>query len=175
MGLIKNFIGFQIGWFACVVGAAQGCPLVAVAIASIIVFLHLLRDNNLYSELCLIISAVFIGIIWESLLLASGWLAYASSEGASNLAPIWLVAMWALFATTINHSMAWLKNRYFLALLLGAVFGPLAFIAGENLGAVVFLDRTMALTLLAVGWAVLMPLLLWLAQQFKYRINFMES
>jgi hypothetical protein len=174
MGLIKNFIGFQIGWFACVVGAAQGYPLVAVAVTSIIVILHLLRDNNLYSELCLIISAVFIGIIWESLLLASGWLAYASS-GSANIAPIWLVAMWALFATTINHSMAWLKNRYFLALLLGAVFGPLAFIAGENLGAVVFLDRTMALTLLAVGWAVLMPLLLWLAQQFKHRINIMES
>ena len=175
MGLIKNFIGFQIGWFACVVGAAQGYPLVAVAVASIIVILHLLRDNNLYSELCLIISAVFIGIIWESLLLASGWLAYDSSGGASIFAPIWLVAMWALFATTINHSMAWLKNRYFLALLLGAVFGPLAFIAGENLGAVVFLDRTMALTLLAVGWAVLMPLLLWLAVQFKHRINIMES
>jgi len=83
--------------------------------------------------------------------------------------------MWALFATTINHSMAWLKNRYFLALLLGAVFGPLAFIAGESLGAVVFLDRTMALTLLAAGWAVLMPLLLLLAQQFKHRINIMES
>lgn len=175
MGLIKNFIGFQIGWFACVVGAAQGYPLVAVAVASIIVILHLLRDNNLYSELCLIISAVFIGIIWESLLLASGWLAYDSSGGASIFAPIWLVAMWALFATTINHSMAWLKNRYFLALLLGAVFGPLAFIAGESLGAVVFLDRTMALTLLAVGWAVLMPLLLWLAEKFKHRINFMES
>jgi hypothetical protein len=175
MGLIKNFIGFQIGWFACVVGAAQGYPLVAVAVASIIVILHLLRDNNLYSELCLIISAVFIGIIWESLLLASGWLAYASSGVVSVFAPIWLVAMWALFATTINHSMAWLKNRYFLALLLGAVFGPLAFIAGENLGAVMFLDRTMALTSLAVGWAVLMPLLLWLAEQFKHRINIMES
>ena len=173
MGLIKNFIGFQIGWFACVVGAAQGYSLVAVAVASIIVILHLLRDNNLYSELCLIISAVFIGIMWESLLLASGWFAYASSGGAS-IAPIWLVAMWALFATTINHSMAWLKNRYFLALLLGAVFGPLAFIAGENLGAVVFLDRTMALTLLAVGWAVLMPLLLWLAERFKQRNNIME-
>ena len=175
MGLIKNFIGFQIGWFACVVGAAQGYPLVAVAVASIIVILHLLRDNNLYSELCLIISAVFIGITWESLLLSFDWLAYASSGGASIFAPIWLVAMWALFATTINHSMAWLKNRYFLALLLGAVFGPLAFIAGENLGAVVFLDRTVALTLLAVGWAVLMPLLLWLAEQFKHRINIMES
>ena len=174
MGLIKNFIGFQIGWFACVVGAAQGYPLVAVAVASVIVILHLLRDNNLYSELCLIISAVIIGIIWESLLLASDWLIYASSEGASLFAPIWLVAMWTLFATTINHSMAWLKDRYFLALILGAIFGPLAFIAGENLGAVVFVDRPMALAALALGWSALMPLLLWLAERFKQRNNIME-
>jgi hypothetical protein len=39
MGLAINFIGFQIGWFACVIGAAQGYPLVAVAVASIIVSL----------------------------------------------------------------------------------------------------------------------------------------
>ena len=174
MGLIKNFIGFQIGWFACVVGAAQGYPLVAVAVASIIVILHLLRENNIYIELCLIVSAVFIGLIWESLLLASNWLSYSSSENNAFFAPIWLVAMWALFATTINHSMAWLKDRYFLALILGAVFGPLAFIAGENLGAVVFFDRPMALAALALGWSALMPLLLWLAERIKQRNNIME-
>jgi hypothetical protein len=174
MGLIKNFIGFQIGWFACVVGAAQGYPLVAVAVASIIVILHLLRENNIYIELCLIVSAVFIGLIWESLLLASNWLSYSSSENNALFAPVWLVAMWALFATTINHSMAWLKDRYFLALILGAIFGPLAFIAGENLGAVVFVDRTMALVALALGWSGLMPLLLWLAERIKQPNNIME-
>lgn len=174
MGFIKNFIGFQIGWFACVVGAAQGYPLVAVAVAAIIVILHLLRDNNIYFELCLIVSAVFVGIIWESLLLASNWLSYSSSDNDTFFAPVWLVAMWALFATTINHSMAWLKGRYFLAMILGAIFGPLAFIAGENLDAVVFVDRTMALAALALGWSALMPFLLWLAERFKQRNNIME-
>jgi len=85
-----------------------------------------------------------------------------------------LLAMWALFATTINHSMAWLKDRYFLALILGAIFGPLAFIAGENLGAVVFVDRPKALAALALGWSALMPFLLWLAERFKQRNNIME-
>ena len=53
------------------------------------------------------------------------------------LAPYWLVVMWALFATTINVSMAWMKNRWLLAVVMGAVFGPMAF-AGEKLGAVNF-------------------------------------
>jgi hypothetical protein len=82
--------------------------------------------------------------------------------------------MWALFATTINVSMAWLKNRWLLASSMGAIFGPLAFIAGERLGAVQFIDRPLALLALAVGWACLMPMLLWLADLFKYRFDSME-
>jgi hypothetical protein len=82
--------------------------------------------------------------------------------------------MWALFATTINVSMAWLKNRWLLASSMGAIFGPLAFIAGERLGAVQFIDRPLALLTLAVGWACLMPMLLWLADLFKYRFDSME-
>ena len=79
MGLAINFIGFQIGWFACVIGAANGYPLLATAVASLIIVLHLCRVNNVYSELSVIISAVVIGISWESLLLASDWLAYAEA------------------------------------------------------------------------------------------------
>jgi hypothetical protein len=174
MGLAFNFISFQIGWFACVIGAAKGYPLLATAVASLIIVLHLCRVNNVYSELSLIISAVVIGIIWESLLVASDWLSYSNSIDAF-FAPIWLVAMWALFATTINVSMAWLKNRWLLASSMGAIFGPLAFIAGEKLGAVQFIDRSLALLALAVGWACLMPMLLWLADLFKCRFDLVEK
>jgi hypothetical protein len=50
---------------------------------------------------------------------------------------------------------------------LGALFGPLAFIAGEKFGAVEFVNPPASLTALALGWAFLMPLLLRLADQFS--------
>ena len=175
MGLAINFIGFQIGWFACVIGAAKGYPLLATAIASLIIVLHLCRVNKVYSELSLIISAIVIGFIWESILATSHWLSYDLAADSIVFAPLWLVAMWALFATTINLSMAWLKQRWLLASFMGSVFGPLAFIAGEKLGAVQFIDRPSALLALALGWASLMPLLLWLADLFKYRFESMET
>jgi hypothetical protein len=71
--------------------------------------------------------------------------------------------------------MAWLKQRWLLASLMGAVFGPLAFIAGEKLGAVQFIDRLMALLALAIGWAMLLPLLLWIADEIKYRVKSLET
>jgi hypothetical protein len=173
MALALNFIGFQIGWFVCVIGAAQEQALLAVIGALVIVVFHLLRNNS-YSELYIILAAMLIGFIWESLLLTSGWLSYDLVGESSLFAPIWLVAMWALFATTINLSMAWLKNRWLLASVMGALFGPLAFVAGEKLGAVQLIDRPLALLALALGWACLMPLMLWLADAFKYRFESTE-
>jgi hypothetical protein len=83
--------------------------------------------------------------------------------------------MWALFATTINLSMGWLKGRWLLAMLMGAIFGPLAFVAGEKLGAVVFLDSTLSMITLAIGWGLLMPLLLWLAERINHNSNLQEN
>ena len=105
MALALNFIGFQIGWFACVISAAYGMPTVAVICAFMIVAFHLYR-NYAMSELYFVTVAVLIGFVWESLLVASGWLFYPSSSDTGLYAPLWLVAMWALFATTINLSMA---------------------------------------------------------------------
>jgi hypothetical protein len=83
--------------------------------------------------------------------------------------------MWALFATTINLSMGWLKGRWILAMLMGAIFGPLAFVAGEKLDAVVFVDSTLSMITLAIGWGLLMPLLLWLAERINRNFDKQEN
>jgi hypothetical protein len=58
---------------------------------------------------------------------------------------------------------------------MGAVFGPLAFIGGERLGAVVFLDSTLSIITLSVGWGLLMPLLLWTAERINQNFNSQEN
>lgn len=171
MAFLINFIGFQIGWFACVLGAAyQREPLGMIIALSIIVF-HIVSQPNARHEIWLILAAVIIGLIWETWVLNLNVLYYPSHSEASFWAPYWLLVMWALFATTINLSMGWLKGRWVLAVLMGAVFGPLAFVAGEKLNAVVFVDQTLSILALSIGWGLLLPLLLWLAN----RINNIDS
>ena len=74
--------------------------------------------------------------------------------------------MWMLFATTLNVSLGWLKSRRYLAMAFGFFGGPLSYYTGAKLGGVVLVDRLPALAALAIGWAVLMPLLLALADRY---------
>jgi hypothetical protein len=95
-----------------------------------------------------------------------GFLDYPSGMLFPWIAPVWIIAMWMAFATTLNVALSWLKGRWTLAVVLGAIGGPLAFYGGHTLGGVVFPDTFVAMAVLAGGWSFLMPLSAWLAQRF---------
>ena len=67
--------------------------------------------------------------------------------------------MWVLFATTINHGLSWVKRNWMVSAVAGLAGGPMAFYAGSGLGAITFSDPLMALTVIGLGWGVLLPLL----------------
>jgi hypothetical protein len=131
-----------------------------------VVATHLARTAHPQQELALVLIAAAIGLVWDSLLVFLGWLDYPSGILVSGTTPHWIVALWMIFATTLNVSMRWLKGRMMLAALLGAVAGPLAYWAGSRLGGVWFVEPWLATIALAVGWAVAMPMLMALSDRF---------
>jgi len=163
--MLVNFVLFQIGWFACVQGAAHGMPWAGVAAALVIVAWHLARAPRPRPELTLLVIAAVIGFAWDSALVAAGWIEYPNGALIPGTAPVWIVAMWVVFATTLNVSLGWLKRSLPLALLFGALGGPLAYVAGGKLGGLSFLQQTPALIALAIGWALITPLLLRIADR----------
>ena len=72
--------------------------------------------------------------------------------------------MWMLFATTLNVSMRWLRGKTMLAVLIGFIGGPASYLGGQAIGSVILIDEIAALIALAIGWAVIMPLLMRLSQ-----------
>lgn len=163
MPLLTNFVLFQVAWFACVLGGANGLPWFGIAVVALVVAVHLRWAARPGREALLLVAAGGIGALWDGLLSGFGWLVYPSGIVATWLAPIWIIAMWIAFATTFNRSLGWLKGRWYLATGLGAIGGPLAYAAGAGLGGVSFPDPPLAMVVLAGGWAFLMPLLLALA------------
>jgi hypothetical protein len=156
---IRNLVLFKLGWVACVMLAAAGQPVMATLVVAAVVMAHLATVPVKSKESMLLVSAAVIGMTWESLLVRFGIVSYPGYTDAAALAPYWIVAMWVLFATTINHGLRWIKRSWIVASAAGLIGGPLAFYSGAQLGAVEFSNTLLALVSIGVGWAVLLPAL----------------
>jgi hypothetical protein len=73
--------------------------------------------------------------------------------------------LWAEFVTILNVSLRWMRGKWLVMVLFGAVGGPLAYMGAEKLGAVT-LNIPLAYVALGLGWAILTPLLIYLSQKF---------
>lgn len=165
--LLINFIGFQLAWFSCVLMAAKNEPQIGIVVVGLVVIIYLYLVENRLRSLSLLFIITFIGSSWDSFLTSQQVLVFNSGIISSNMAPSWIIAMWLSFATTINVSLRWLYQRYALAFILGAIAGPLAYQAGAAFGAVSIPDNITANVMLAIGWGLLMPLFIYIAQAIE--------
>lgn len=155
---IANFVLFQISWFACVIGAAQGMPWLGVIVTLMTLIWHISTVKQPPSELTVIACVIIMGACFDQWMLTNTWIDYQNHGWSERIVPVWIVALWAAFASTLNVSLAWIKGRYLVAMLLGAMGGPLAYLAAERLGAVT-LHGQIAYVLLSCGWAIITPAL----------------
>ncbi len=153
--LLINYALYQVGWFACVLGGAWNRPGTGVVVAVALFGVHLALTNERWLEARLMGLAVLAGVVLEMVQLESGTYRFTSGTVAAWFPPLWLVAMWAQLATTFRFSLRPVMARPMRAALFGAIGGPIAFLAGEGLGAVTLLPPlALGLVRLSVGWAV---------------------
>jgi hypothetical protein len=74
-----------------------------------------------------------------------------------------MIMLWALFASTMNISLNWLKHKQVPAILIGAVAGPLSYWSGARLGALELTNPSAAIIYLSIGWGFIVPVLLKIA------------
>jgi Protein of unknown function (DUF2878) len=163
---LLNLVIFQSAWFASVLGAAHSRPLWGTAAVLAALLWHLAVSARPLQEAKLITAAVLIGFGFEAAVVWQGHTTYTSGQPYVQLPPYWMVALWGLFGMALNVTLRWLKNRWVLAAVLGAVLGPLSYASGVRLGAAQFTNATAALTTQAMIWAVAMPVLMRLSNRF---------
>lgn len=171
--LVIQLAVFQAAWFACVLGAAADQPWIGVAAVAAVVVWHVRQfpaggpaESPRRRAIALVGLALAIGVVWDTLLAAAGWVVYAAPGPlGAPWAPAWILALWALFATTLGEPMRWLHGRPFTAAAFGAIGGPLSYAAAARLGACSFPDPTAAMAVLAVGWGVVVPMLIGQARE----------
>jgi hypothetical protein len=165
---VVNAALYQAGWFACVLGGASGRPWLGAAVGLAAVLVHLALVERRADEARLVAFAALAGTAIDSAQQGAGTVSFPSGHYAAWLCPIWLTVLWAQFATLPGHGLAWLAGRPIVSALLGAIGGPLAFLAGERLGGVSFpLGRAIGCGVLAVVWAAVCPLLMSVAARSR--------
>jgi hypothetical protein len=136
-----------------------------MAVAIAVLLLHLSTASAPRRELALMGVAVVVGILFESGLVAGGWVRVNDALLVGSSTPLLMVVLWAVFATTLNVALRPLRGRHLLIALLAAIGAPMAYLAGARLGALETPDALPALALISVGWAVMLPLLMRTAQR----------
>lgn len=155
--MLINIIGFNLSWFGLVL---FGTPFVPITLCWLAV--HIAQSQNGWKELSLIFTVTAIGVFTDSMLVQFGIFYFPHD----NIIPLWLVTLWASFAATIGHSLAFLKKSIYLQIIAGAIFAPLSYLAGASFSAVVLPKGNLITALvLAAVWPCLMVIF------YKYLSN----
>ncbi|HET8790598.1 MAG TPA: DUF2878 domain-containing protein [Modicisalibacter sp.] len=148
-----NLVAFQLGWFACVLGGS----LTGGLVAGVIIVAHLVWLAQ-PGEWRWLVGFALLGLAIDGSLALAGGFIFA--EPAWLPLPLWLWVLWPLFATLLKHSLAWLWNHRWLAVLGGAISGPLSYFGGAQLSNVELAPWLLPVE--ALVWALLCW---WLSQR----------
>lgn len=164
---LLNAVLFQAAWFAAVLGAAKGLPWLGPLAMLPVLGVHLALTDDRQGEFKLLLVAGILGFLYDTTLVAAGVFTPVQQLLPRPLSPPWMVSLWLNFAATLNVSLGWLRERYLLATLFGAIGGPLAYYSGAKLGATETLPTTSGMLILALGWGMMTPLLVRVAKMVR--------
>ena len=165
---LVNLIAFQCCWLAAVLGAAAGMPWLGPLFAAAWLPLHIRATGaSMALETKLILAAGTLGYVLDSVIVLVGGMSFPAQAQLGAPTTLWMVTLWLGFAATLRHALGWIRGRYLLAALLGAIAGPFAYWSGSKLGALVLTDSAPSLMMIGVEWLVAMPLLLLLLRRLE--------
>lgn len=173
IAMLINIVGFYLGWFACVLGAAHGFAALGPVVVLLLLILHLKLHRCFWrAELALAGISFIMGFLVDSGLAAAGVMVLARDFMPQGLTTFWMMCMWFNFALTLNVALKCLHGRPWISALLGLLGGPAAYYTGERLGAITIPDPFwIHLAAIGAAWAAVTPMLVWAARKLKVRFT----
>ena len=172
MKKLFNILGFQLCWWACVLGVKYDLAYIGPLIMLLFIVLHLKYvSNNFNEEIVLLTFGLVSGLLVDGFFKFTGTIEYLGGFENILIAPIWILAMWAGFCMTIRHSLGWLNKNLILQFILGFIFGPLSYIAGKKMGVLLFETSIQNLFIIGILWGLSVPLLFYISAKINKNSN----
>lgn len=147
LNIAVNTVLFKVAWWVCVLGGAWGHPWAGVVMTLPALPLHAWLVGAWRKEMVIILSAGAFGYLCDSALVLSGLMRFPEQAQLLGPSPLWMVMLWMGFGATVRTALRFLFARPAVALLTGAVVGPLSYRGGESLGAV-WIEKSLETTLI---------------------------
>jgi len=174
---VWNIISANIGWLACVFGAAWGHHLLGFLVVGMLFVIHIMAIERHKIRLIFSVAAaaIIIGFVTDTALILLGTVEPNRWQMPAPLMPLWDLVIWANFSLTLNMSLRFLQKRPFAAALLGAISAPGTYFAAGRLGALYFSEPVFFnLVWVGVLWLLAMPCLS-LTARFFYQSQTIET
>jgi hypothetical protein len=156
-------IGYQLVWFVAVIFAGRGQPWPGVLSAIAFLAWQVGVAPRRRGALAVLSIALACGVVIDGLMRGLRFADYAAGAPAlpPGGAPLWILGLWACFSLTLSGPLRALGDYPWLAVVLGAIGGPLAYAgAARGWDALTFnAPAWRGFVVLGIGWALAMPLL----------------
>ncbi len=160
-----NLIGFNLIWACCIF--LGNSVLIAVVL---LLLLHFLFHSTPMVEIQIVSITAILGYSIDCGLTLLGFFQFEKVQG---ITPLWLIFLWIGFCCTLRESLEFFSRKLFLSIPAGAVAGSMAYMGAANFGAVhLILPTLTSAIILAVIWAVVFPLLLWISSNLEEYLCF---
>lgn len=148
-------IWIYAGWFGCVYFGKMSWGLASLIfpLFSWILLYRFFKPSA--GMIFRLLSLCSVGLIFDSIAVHFN-LIQMSTPAEIGWLPLWLISMWLLFVCSLPLLQSLLQKKYFVAAILGAVFGPLSYKAGTQFDVLTMTSST-TFIIYAAFWAIYMP------------------
>ena len=154
-----------LGWFAAVLLGKYGYEAASLLVPLVGWLLFVFSQHPRFRDCTRLLGIVSLGILADLAALKIGFITITAES--ESFFPLWLFALWLLLAPAFALLQKPLRQRLWLAAILGAVFGPLSYYSGGSFG-VLEINGTGAFAAYAVFWFCYVPLGIYLARPNKF-------
>jgi hypothetical protein len=168
---VWNVISADIGWLACIAGAAQGRPWLGLVVVPILFGIHIaaIETRNIRAVLIVALTTMAIGFLMDTLLIIIGTVEPNRWIIPAPFTTLWDIMIWANFSLMLDTSLRFLQKKPLAAAFLGALSAPGAYYAGDRLGALNLSEPLLgSLLWIGVVWFFVMPCLSLMAMHYYY-------
>jgi len=169
---VWSVIGLNIGWFACVLGAAWEIHWLSIVTVLLLLIIHVfvIGKESLLPAILLGLGSLVVGFVLDTVLIAIQTYEPNRWFIPAPLTTMWLLMLWVNFSLTLNESLKWFQKHLLVAAITGSIFGPLAYFAASRLGAVqIMTPVSRSLVKVGVIWFIAMPLMSQVAKSIYQR------